>query len=163
MPISSARRMNLIALAVLLTGLISFVAFHFLIFVDFRPDDDAIRGWQVWPEVWRFVRDPDFNQLEDLIATSALFTSVLLTVISPFAIPLFRSSRLAWWLAAIVSGAAMLGLTGVLLVNYVMEPSESEKPGAGFFCLVASQALNFVGLLFVRRENEPELIAGGPP
>jgi len=65
---------------------------------------------------------------------------------------LFRASRLAWWLAVIVAGTALVGLTGVLLVDYSDVPPEAEKPGPGFFCLIASQVLNFLGLLFVRRE-----------
>jgi hypothetical protein len=156
MPISRARQMNLVALAVLLTALISFITFHGMVLVDRRPHDEVTYGWQVWPEIWQFARDLDFSDIADLIATSAFLTSFLLIVIAPFAIPLFRASRLAWWLAAIVSGSALIGLTGVLLGNYLGTPSGEEKPGPGFFCLIASQLLNFLGLLFVRRECAPE-------
>jgi hypothetical protein len=68
MPTSHARRMNLIALAVLLTGLISLIAFHGMVFVDRRPDDEVTYGWQVWPEIWQFITDPDFSDIADLIA-----------------------------------------------------------------------------------------------
>lgn len=144
--------MNLIALAILLTGLISLIAFHGMVFVDRRLGDEVVYGWQVWPEIWGFILDPDFSELGDLIMISAFLTSVLLIVIAPFAIPLFRASRLAWWLAAIVAGTALVGLTGVLLVDYADVPPEKEKLGPGFFCLIASQVLNFLGLLFVRAE-----------
>jgi len=153
MPTTHARRMNLIALAVLLTGLISLIAFHGMVFVDRGLGDEVVYGWQVWPEIWQFILDPDFSELGDLIMISAFLTSVLLIVIAPFAIPLFRASRLAWWLAAIVAGTALVGLTGVLLVDYSDVPPDAEKLGSGFFCLVTSQVLNFLGLLFIRREQ----------
>ena len=156
MPISRARRMNLVALAVLLTALISLIAFHLMVFADRRPYDEAVHGWQIWPEIWQFVTDLDFSDIGDLIATSAFLTSFLLIVVAPFAIPLFRASRLAWWLAAIVSGAALVGLSGVLVGDYLGTPSGAREPGPGFFCLIASQILNFLGLLFVRREHAPE-------
>jgi hypothetical protein len=160
MAISHARRMNLVALAVLLTALISLAVFHGTVFVDHGPDDEVSYGWQVWPEIWRTVRAPNFDDFMDLIATSAFLTSLLLIAIAPFAIPLFRASRLAWWLAAIVSGLALVGLSGVLLVSYSDPAAGSEKLGPGFFCLIASQVLNFLGLLFIRREHALELPTG---
>lgn len=144
--------MNLIALAVLLTGLISFIAFHPLVVADGRPSDDVVRGWQVWPEIWQFFKELDFSDIGDLIACSAFLTSALLIVVAPFAIPLFRASRPAWWLAAIVSGTALIGLSGILLVDYTNAPPDAEKLGPGFFCLIAAQILNFLGLMFIRRE-----------
>jgi hypothetical protein len=163
MAISHARRMNLVALAILLTGLISLVAFHLVVFVDGRPDDEVSYGWQVWPEIWKTLKAPDFDDVLDLVATSAFLTNFLLIVISPFAILLFRASRLAWWVAISISGIALVGLSGVLLVSYSDSPAGSQKPGAGFFCLIASQVLNFIGLLFIRREHAVELPAGEAP
>lgn len=157
MPISPARRMNLIALAVLLTGLILLIAFHPMVFVDRRVDDKVVHGWQAWPEIWRFIADPDFSDLGDLIMISAFLTSVLLIVVAPFAISLFRASRLTWWLAAIVAGAALVGLSGVLLVDYSDVAPEAEKLGPGFFCLIASQVLNFLGLMLIRREMASDI------
>jgi len=163
MPISRARRMNLIAMAVLLTGLISLIAFHGMVFADRRPDGEVTYGWQVWPEIWQFITDLDFSDIADLIAASAFLTSVLLIVVAPFAIPVFRASRLAWWLAAIVSGTALTGLTGILVVDYTKEPADAEELGPAFFCLIASQVLNFVGLLFIRREHSPEQMVASSP
>lgn len=149
MPIPHARRMNLIALALLITGLVSLIAFHPFVFVDHRPNDEAMHGWQIWPEIWRTIKSPDFNDIQSLIATSAFLTSLLLVAGAPFSIPLLRVSRLAWWLAIFVSGLALIGLSGVLIMNY---SDTSATVGPGFYCLIASQALNFLGLLFIRRE-----------
>jgi len=148
--------MNLIALAVLLTALISLGAFHLLVLADRRPDEDVVHGWQVWPEIWQFFTEFDFSDIRDVIATSAFLTSVLLIVVAPFAIPLFRASRPAWWLAAIVSGSALIGLSGILLLDYTQAPEDAEKLGPGFFCLIAAQFLNFLGLMFIRREINPD-------
>ncbi len=155
---SHARRMNLIALALLITALISFAAFHgleFQIYVDpsMQVEDDN-RGWRVWPELVDFVRDLDFSDPRDLIAWAGFLCATLLIAASPALIPVFRASRLAWWLAALVSGTAMLGLGGVLLLD-PPDPSWSV-PGPGYFCLLGALALNFIGLLFVRREVLPE-------
>ncbi|RYD63337.1 MAG: hypothetical protein EOP83_12465 [Verrucomicrobiaceae bacterium] len=149
--------MNLIALAVLLTGLILLIAFHPMVFVDRRLSDEVVHGWQVWPEIWQFIADPDLSDPGDLIMISAFLTSVLLIVVAPFAIPLFRASRVAWWLAAIVAGTALVGLSGVLLVDYSDVSPEAEKLGPGFFCLIASQVLNFLGLMFIRREMTSDI------
>jgi len=153
----------LVALAVLLTALIALVAFHLMVFVDYRPDGEVSYGWEVWPEIWNMMKAPDFDDIQDLIATSAFLTSLFLIGIAPFAIPLFRASRLAWWLAAIVSGMALVGLSGVLMVSYLDSSPASEKLGPGFFCLVASQILNFIGLLFIRREVSPDPLAEASP
>jgi hypothetical protein len=163
MPIPHARRMNFVALAVLVTGLISLVAFHLIVFVDHGPGGAMSYGWEVWPEIWEAMKDPDLNDIADLIATSAFLTSVLLILIAPFAIPLFRASRLGWWVATIVSGMALVGLSGVLLANYSDEPSDFARLGPGFYCLIASQILNFLGFTFIRREHVPDLPGGGSP
>jgi hypothetical protein len=89
---------------------------------------------------------------QGLIATSAFLTSLLLIAVSPFAIRILRVSLLAWWFATSVSGMALIGLTGVLLMS---NSDDWGKVGPGFYCLIASQALNFLGLLFIRREQTP--------
>jgi hypothetical protein len=155
-PIPHARRMNLIALALLITALIAFVAFHFLIVDVYKDplisDELEIVGWQVWPSAFEFLQHYDTSDMHAMVAISAFVTSALLIVASPFIVPFLRISRLSWWITVISSGAAMCGLGGVIL----MERSYSI-PGPGSHCLLASLALNFLGLLFIRREPMAEL------
>jgi hypothetical protein len=159
MPIPHARRMNLIALALLITALIAFVAFHFLpleIYTDpslFSKGHEI--GWRIWPSLVRFLNDVDFNDLEGMIAVSAFLTYCLLVVGSPFIIPVLRVSRLGWWITVICSGLAMCGFGGMIVMTE-NNPSFSI-PGPGLYCLLASLALNFLGLLFIRREPVAEL------
>ena len=153
MPIPHARRMNLIALALLITALIAFVAFHFLVITIYTdPGYSKTRdlGWEIWPELLEFLKDVDFDQIQGMIAASAFLTYCLLVVASPFLVPVLRISRIGWWVTVIASGVAMLGFGGVILISND-DPSFSV-PGPGLYCLLASLALNFLGLLFIRRE-----------
>ena len=151
MPIPHARRMNLIALALLITALIAFVVFHFLSFEIYTdPSYGPSNGWMMWPGLIDFLGDVDFEDLAGMIAASAFLTYSLLVVVSPFIVPFLRISRLGWWMCIIASGVAMCGFGGVVLFSG-HDPSFSV-PGPGFYCLLASLALNFLGLLFIRRE-----------
>lgn len=151
MPIPHARRMNLVALALLVTALIAFVAFHFLRFEIYAdPSYGPSIGWALWPTLIDFIGDVDFNDLTGMIAASAFLTHSLLVVVSPFIVPLLRISRLGWWMSAIASGVSMCGLGGAVLFSD-HDPTFSV-PGPGFYAILASLALNFLGLLFVRRE-----------
>ena len=153
MPIPHARRMNLIALALLVTALIAFVAFHFLV-ITVVTDPGSSRseelGWRIWPELLEFLKDADFNDAEGMIAVSAFLTYCLLVIASPFIIPILRMSRLGWWITVIASGLAMCGFGGMILLSED-DPAYSV-PGPGTYCILASLALNFLGLLFIRRE-----------
>ena len=153
MPIPHARRMNLIALALLITALIAFVAFHFLVITIYTdPGYSKTRdlGWEIWPELLEFLKDVDFDQIQGMIAASAFLTYCLLVVASPFLVPVLRVSRISWWVTVIASGVAMVGFGGIVLISDD-DPSFSV-PGPGLYCLLASLALNFLGLLFIRRE-----------
>jgi hypothetical protein len=145
--------MNLIALALLITALIAFIAFHFLVITIYTdPGYSKTRdlGWEIWPELLEFLKDVDFDQLQGMIAASAFLTYCLLVVASPFLVPVLRVSRIGWWVTVIASGLAMLGFGGIVLISND-DPSFS-LPGPGLYCLLASLALNFIGLLFIRRE-----------
>jgi hypothetical protein len=148
--------MNLIALALLVTALIAFVAFHFLV-ITIVTDPGSSRsdesGWRIWPELLEFLKDADFNDAEGMIAVSAFLTYCLLVVGSPFILPVLRMSRLGWWITVIASGLAMCGFGGMILLSE-HDPAYSV-PGPGTYCLLASLALNFLGLLFIRREVPP--------
>lgn len=152
MPIPRARRMNLIALAFLITALIAFVVFHFTVFIR-HLELEPLFGWQIWPEVWGGFSRPNFNDPAELIACTAFCTSAMLITISPWILPFLRNSRLAWWLLILMSGAVLIGLSGTLVANYF--PHQSKKLGTGFYCLIAAQVLHFAGLLFIRREVPP--------
>lgn len=146
MPIPHARRMNLIALALLITALIGFVCFHFMV-VD---DDSNEMGWEFWPSLIDFLKDADFEEVEGMIAAAAFLSYTLLVAVTPFAITALCRSRAIWWLSTIASGSAMCGLGGVIIVG-LMDASGSEA-GPGLYCLLGSLLLNFLGLLFIRRE-----------
>jgi hypothetical protein len=146
MPISQARRMNRIALALLVAALIAFAAFHL---VPVGPRLGSDDGWRVWPEVRHFLEAPNLEDLQTMIGISSFLTCVVLILTSPFLIPVLRSSRLAWWLATIVSGMVFAGL-GVVVAIHNLGPG--TQPGPAVFCLLAALALNFLGLLFIRRE-----------
>jgi hypothetical protein len=152
-----ARWMNLIALAILVTALIAFVAFHFLViqtYVDPGFGQAEERGWRIWLEVYEFLKDPDPGEIEAMVGVSSFMASVVLVVASPLLVPVFSRSRWAWWIAVLVSGSAMCGLGGVVLLGPSADPSYAV-PGPGIHCLLAVLVLNFTGLLFIRRESRP--------
>ncbi len=156
MPIPHARRMNLIALALLITALIAFGAFHFLPvmseteFDRMGADPNEINaGWSIWQEIGNFLEAPDIHDSSAMIGVSTFLTFVVLILACPFLIPLFRRSRLVWWVATIASGLVLTGLGGLLVITNL---GPGDHPGPAIFSLLASLALNFLGLLFIRRE-----------
>ncbi len=153
MPIPHARRMNQIALALLITALISFVAVHFLVlqrYTDPMLELPETVGWQVWPGMGDTLRfHLSSNDISGMVALSAFITFSLTVIGCPLLVPFLRASRISWWIVVITSGAAMCGLGGNILME--QDPSFST-PGPGLYCLLASLALNFLGLLFIRRE-----------
>jgi hypothetical protein len=155
MSIPQARRMNLIALALLITALIACVAFHFLPTIsgeeidrgEYDPND--FKGWTIWEEIGNFAKSPNIGDFQEMIGVSTFLTGVLLILSSPFLIPVLRRSRLVWWIATIASGLVLTGLGGLLVISN-LEPD--DQPGPAIYCLLVSLALNFLGLLFIRRE-----------
>ncbi|WP_264513662.1 hypothetical protein [Luteolibacter rhizosphaerae] len=151
-----ARRMNLIALALLITALIAYIAFHFLPLEVYPPDLYGIepdRGYEVWGEVVEFAKDPSANDPQDMIALAGFLCAAFLIIVSPFLVPLLHRSRWMWWTVVLVSGATLCGLGGVLLLIFFHDGE--AIPGSGIHCLLAALALNFLGLLFIRREKSP--------
>ena len=147
--------MNLIALALLVTALIAFIAFHFLptisgVEVDRRGYDPSdFEGWTIWEEIGNFAKAPNIGDFQEMIGVSTFLTGVVLILSSPILIPVLRRSRLVWWIATLGSGLVLTGLGGLLVINN-LEPA--LQPGPAIYCLLASLALNFLGLLFIRRE-----------
>lgn len=156
MPIPHARRMNLIALALLITALIAFVAFHFLPLESDTEIDrmgiephDVEAGWLIWQEIASFFKAPDIDDVLDMIGVSSFLSCVVLIIASPFLISVLQRSHLVWWVATIASGLVLTGLGGLVVITE-LEPD--DRPGPAIYCLLASLALNFLGLLFIRRE-----------
>jgi hypothetical protein len=146
-----ARWMNLIALALLSTAVIAFVAFHFLKVQSYvdpglmgQPEE---LGWSIWPEVYEFLKNPDPGEFQPMIGIASLLASSVLVITCPFLVPVLSRSRLVWWIAVLASGSAMCGLGGVLLFG-----QGDAVPGPAIWCLLGVLVLNFTGLLFIRRE-----------
>ncbi len=148
MPIPHARRMNRIALALLIIALIAFIAFHFLPW-------QSQAGWKIWGSILgdltRFRRIDG----EGAIAMASLFATSVMLVAGPFLISVFQRSRLIWWLVTIVAGSALVGLSGV--IAHAFFTGMDFRFGSGMGCLVAAQTLNFLGLFFIRRDQAAEL------
>lgn len=147
MAFSSARRLNLVALAILFTALAAFLAFHAL---PFRAGSEEV-GWAVWVEVAEYLSDPEWSDTRPLIGVTTLISAALLIVASPFLVPILRLSRLSWWVAVLSSGMIMTGLGGLIVITHYIDES-SETSGPALPCLIAALTLNFLGLLFIRRE-----------
>lgn len=146
-----ARWMNLVALALLVTALISFVGFHLLEMVEYEKyaPDHSERGWEIWPAVLDFLKSPTFGDSEDMVSIAALLTGSVTILAGPFLIPVLSQSRLLWWVVALASGTSLCGLGVILTFGW---DNDYTRPGPGLLCLLAALLLNFTGLLFIRRE-----------
>lgn len=150
-----ARWMNLIALAILVTALIAFAAFHFLVVQTYvdpgLAGQPAERGWTIWLEVYEFFKDPDPDETQAMIGVASFLAATVLVIACPLLVTVFNRSRWLWWIAVLASGVAMFGLGSILLFS-LPDPSYAV-PGPAIHCLVAVLVLNFTGLLFIRREG----------
>jgi hypothetical protein len=149
--------MNLVALAVILTALAAFLAFHVS---PFRAGGEET-GWVVWVEAANFLSDPEWSETRSLIGFSTFISGALLIVASPFLVPFLRLSRLSWWVAVLSSGMIMTGQGGLIVVTHYIDES-SETSGPALPCLIAALVLNFTGLLFIRREVPGAVIPDDP-
>ncbi len=153
MPIPHARRMNLIALALFIAALVSLVAFHLL---PIHPSDatterEASRGWIVWAMIYYLYSSGTLFDLSvpEMIAYGGLPVSMLLVVAAPFLVQLLRGSRPIWWIMVIMSSACLVP-TSLLIWKYSEDPDNLLPRFVGL--LMSSMYLNFLGLLFIRRE-----------
>jgi hypothetical protein len=146
--IPHARRMNLIALALFVTALVALTAFHLL--PGFVADADGIQpGWATWTALPELVNEVSGDPL-GMIVIASFLTTALVVLACPFIASFLGRSRIAWWAVTVTSGAAFFGFGGIMLDH--LDALES-----GINCLAAAQALNFLGLLFIRREPMAEL------
>lgn len=139
-----------LALALFCGSMVSFILFNLL--PGFGSGD---RGWTIWLAILEAVQSPAlFRELRDQISIASLLTLVVLVTASPFLIQVYLKSRLAWWLAFTMAGISTLALWFILLFTL-----QVPQMGFGGWCLLASPALNFAGLLSLRFAKRP----GGPP
>lgn len=149
------RAMNLLGLAFLVIGLVCLVVFHFLPGEAF----DEGMGWTIWPEMWEGLREPGFfDDVDASIAIGSFLCLVAVVVASPFLFWIFRRSRLAWWLAILVSGLTTMGFCiSVLRLN-----TWNELGTAGTV-LLAAPLCNLVGLMLLRGDRRAGDTLAEPP
>jgi hypothetical protein len=131
-----AHPLNRLGIALLIAALICWIGFHLL------PIDSNSRGWELWTAIWELLTRGRRLQSQSMIGISAFLTIAILVTASPFVTLLLRASNPFRWLAIIASGAALLGLGGLILSDI---PNGSALP-----LLLAAMALNFAGLMCIR-------------
>ncbi|MCW1914155.1 hypothetical protein OJ996_11245 [Luteolibacter sp. GHJ8] len=137
-----------LAIILLTLALVLFVAFHFL---PWNNDRHSMPGWEVWRYVSRIPRSA--GDLKDLLPTTGFFTSSLILVASPLLVPVFETSRLARNLVLVMSGLALIGVTGFLL--YVAANFGRFLAGSGMICMMLAQALHLAGMVVVKPRPKP--------
>jgi hypothetical protein len=153
MPSSHARRMNLVALALLITALLAFAAFHFLVVVYSTAFGEPHElGWRYWPVLFELLQSADATEPRVMIASASFLSAALVVTLSPFLLPFLRKSRPGWWVVVLSSGAATCGFGGIALTG--VTDGDLDGYGPALPCLLAAFALNLIGLLFIRREGE---------
>jgi len=153
MPIPHARRMNQIALALLVTALTILIAFHLLPFDPSLASTEGNhhRGWVIWEFIMpalsfeRLLFSPNRGAL--MIASLPL--SMLLVAASPFLIPLLSGSRPIWWITILLTSVCAAAVTWMV---WELSVDPITRPPKSIGTYLASVYLNFLGLLFIRRE-----------
>ena len=82
---------------------------------------------------------------------------IFVATVSPFLLPLLRRSRALQWITLILSAFALLGTGGFHIYQRLTDPGSSASLEPGMLCGLASQFLNFAGLLFIRRDRRDAL------
>lgn len=133
---------RILSMVFLITGLVLFVAMHYLPMS--RLGDD--HGWDRWigigQEIRRLITS---GEPQTAMPMASFLTSSLLIVVSPFLRNVWVKSLLAWSVAVIFSGMA----AAVILV-IVSKDTSVGSLSLGGWCLMISPVLNFVGLLLAR-------------
>lgn len=132
-----------LAIILLTLALVLFVAFHFL---PWTNDRHSMPGWEIWRHILRIPRSA--GELKDLLPTTGFFTSSLILLASPLLVPVFETSRLARNLVLVMSGLALVGVTGFLL--FVSANFGRFLAGSGMICLMLAQALHLAGMIVVK-------------
>lgn len=164
-----------VALGLFSVAWLSLVVFHFVpvtsrIGTAYSPATSTIYGWELWGDWWHGIVHLDRLDFSwpNAPIWAALHLVLLVLLSSPFLIGILRSNRLIWWLFAVMSAMAVIGITGVLgwvvftLSEYDRELTRFE---VGFWMLMAAPVVHFVGVMFVRRRHldvSSESRPGGP-
>ena len=143
----SDRMRKIISMELLLASLVMFIAFHFVI-IDFSSKCRAIRGWAVWRDAFRSIRNPIELHLLDIhgIPTNSFLLNSLLIVSSPFLWKVWPRSLYVWCLATSFSGLGSIAYSWCYRGKFMSNPE--------FWLLIAAPYLNFLGLLLARRWRE---------
>ena len=154
MRITHARRMNLMALALFTTALFSLAAFHLLSFdININPKvgDPATRGWVIWKFIFHFYSSDTLSRasIAEMLAFVGLPVSMMLVVCAPFLVGFLRGSRPIWWLMTIMTSVCLVA-TSWLIWELSQDPITSPPRSIRLFMIAVY--LNFLGLLFIRRE-----------
>lgn len=142
--------MNRLASCFFLAALACFTAFHFTFFQRPVGGVSEFIGWEIWIAIFEILQSITHSDWEDRIASAAFATSAMLIVSSPWLVPVFKRSRLVWWLGVLSSGSAVLGFGSVLLPSVV--GNSEMRVGLGFIYLFSAMGLNLLGYLMIRRE-----------
>ncbi|MCW1921597.1 hypothetical protein OKA05_03465 [Luteolibacter arcticus] len=140
---STAHSSNRLGVALLIAALVCWIGFHLL------PIDDYMRGWELWKRIWEITTRGYRPGWQNLIAISAFLAIAILVTASPFVTLPLRTSKPCRWLAIVASGAALLGLGSLIVMDFPGGPASA--------LLLAAMALNFVGLICLR---SPRLESG---
>ena len=143
-----ARVMNLVALAFFITALLALGGFHFLSWWKHV----SFPGWGIWNEMMGRVQSRDFSEPLANICLLMFPCFTALALSTPFLIGVLRRSRLAWWLLVLFSGGCLISVGAFAITISSPAPDEPDQRGPAFYCLMASLGLNFLGMLFVRRD-----------
>lgn len=149
-----ARVMNLVAVGLFITALLALFGFHVTEWESGMGS--GIHGWVIWPALWSMAQAPDFSDTIESIGLIMFPSFVVLAVCSPFLIGVLRKSRLAWWLLVLFSGTCLISV-GLFAISESSLPDNPDQLGPGFFCLANALAMNFLGMLFVRRDVRVEM------
>jgi hypothetical protein len=118
-----------------------------LVFFHFLPvARGSEQGWTIWARVVRKLQNPNLvHNSRDLLFIASLLTLVALVAASPLLVKVYLKSRLAWGLAAFMSGFCTFAIWYI-----VPDMLRHRAIDAGGWCLLAAPALNFAGLLALR-------------
>ncbi len=153
MPIPHARRMNLIALALLVAALISLIAFHVApLDGSLTSDGRIVRGWVIWELVISVFTSGEFFQssIGAMLAWMSLPMSMALVAGAPFLIHLLRGSRPIWWIMMIMTSVCLVAISWLI---WELSRDPITTPPRSIGLLMTAVYLNFLGLLFIRRED----------
>lgn len=156
----TSRWTDKVALGCFVAALAAFLGFHAMPVMSqqFSGEWETQMGWTIWEQWWEGVTHLDQLEFEmpGSMAWAAIHALVGMLLASPWLVRALSCHRLLWWLVALMSGATVVGLTGLIGWNLIHDPPDGvdTRLGAGFLVLLLVPPLHFIGVLFVRRRQE---------